>query len=126
MINKNKPLEEPKKPKGSRFKSFWKSTKGIRHFIKLVLIVIGVIALIVGAFIHIVLLMLLGATEYKDSLDYCEYTYGNGWILEYDSPLGDYCYFIEENGDKRINYITEQQRDSRLCEIRFYNPFYCG
>ena len=130
MINKDKPLkdEEPedKRPKKSKLRTVWRATKGARDFTKTALIIIAVVAIIATVLIHATLFLLVGTIEYKDDLNYCKYAYGKGWSQGDDPILGSFCYFTEENGTKTAIFITREQKDSRLCERRFYNKFYCG
>lgn len=123
MINKNGIIED-KNP--GKSKVFGKTIKKFLVFIAPVLILIIVIGLIAGVFLHIVLLILSGTTEYKDDLDYCKYTYGLGWNIREDYELGHFCYFKEENGSSRIVFITEEESNNRVCKRKFYNPSYCG
>ena len=86
----------------------------------ILLILIGVIA-----FFHIIMLAEYSSTEEIDNLDYCEYTFGKGWILD-TAALQSLCLFKQENGSYKMEPITKEQIESRHCIRKFYSPSYCG
>ena len=83
------------------------------------------ILIVSGIIIHIILLVLYVSSMTINNLDYCEYTFGKGWWMDIAGSQ-DLCLFKQENGSYKMEPLTEEQIQSRYCERKFYNPFYCG